>query len=268
VLSSLLTESFDNGLVSLEKDNALLVILLPFNAFSYSIGINGLANSGTDQLVLSPEWRVPGNFDRNIISWFESPSPLNTRDIGIRMLSVFPPEVINADYIDLIRQARAANSSPACESDLVVEGLTDKIYELESSISLLNVIANLDIPLQLCYSEEDTVVSPRAFLDARVFGNANVTKYPGPLGFFPVAGDHSTAIVQCAVASVEEFLDNTSEDRANLITPLMGEQAAVCASKTAPPLSPKSADSEAMTPVPRMASILIAFAVAFSVAML
>jgi hypothetical protein len=32
-----------------------------------------------------------------------------------------------------------------------------------NSVSLLTVVANKDIPLQLCYSESDTNISPRVY---------------------------------------------------------------------------------------------------------
>jgi hypothetical protein len=61
-----------------------------------------------------------------------------------------------------------------------------------------------------------------------------VKQYTGPLGLLPVKGDHVDA-----VALLERFLDVKSADRPNLISPLMGEQAAVYAlSKTAPSSAP------------------------------
>jgi hypothetical protein len=242
LLVLLLTESFAAGVVSLETDNGLFYSTLPYSAFAVSSGNPGLANSGTDQLALAPEWRVPGDFDSNIISWLESPGNLTRDEVGQRMLAIDVPDIFNADYLDLVRQARGANiTSSACKSDFVLENVTDKLCEAINSASLLNVVANYDIPLQLCYSESDTVMSPRVFMDSdmNVFGNPNVTKYAGPLDAVAVTGDHLDTISLCSVAPLERFLDVNSADRPNLISPLMGEQAAVCASsKTAPSPAP------------------------------
>jgi hypothetical protein len=242
LLVLVLTESFDTGLVSLEKDNALFYSTLPYSAFAFSSENPGLANSGTDQLALAPEWRVPGDFDSHIISWLESPGNLTGDEIALRMMAINPTDVVNADYLDLVRQARAANVSFACQSEFVLENVTDKLCEAIRSVSLMNVVANYDIPLQLCYSKDDTVMSPRVFMDSdvNVFGNPNVTRYAGPLGVLGVSGDHSDAIYLCTVAPLEFLINNIGfVDRLNLISPLMGEQAAVCASsKTVPSPAP------------------------------
>jgi hypothetical protein len=242
LLLPLSTESFDTGLVTLETDNAIFYSILPLSGFAFSSGNPGLANSGTEQLALASDWRVPGNFDRDIIAWVESPGLLTREEVGSRMLSTYVPDICNADYLDLVRQARAANAtSLACDSEFVLEGVTDKLCEAINSVSLLTVVANIDIPLQLCYSEDDTVVSSRVYTDSNIniFGNANVKKYSGPLGLLPVTGDHADAVTLCSVAPLERFLDVQSVDRSNLISPLMGEQAAVCAlSKTAPSSAP------------------------------
>jgi hypothetical protein len=236
------TESFDTGLVSLEKDNAAFYSTLPYSAFAFSSENPGLANSGTEQLALAPEWTVPNDFDSNIISWLESPGNLTGDEVALRMMAINPTEILNADYLDLVRQARAANVSFACNSEFVLENVTDKLCEAINSGSLLNVVADYDIPLRLCYSEDDTVMSPRLFMDSEinVFGNPNVKKYWGPLGVLGVSGDHSDAIYLCTVAPLEFLIDNIGyADRLNLISPLVGEQAAVCASsKTVPTPAP------------------------------
>jgi hypothetical protein len=245
LLLLLLTESFDTGLVSVETNNAIFYTLLPLLAFAYSSENPGLANSGTEQLLLAPEWRVSGDFDSNIISWLDTPDFLTSEEIGLRVFAINPinpTEILNADYLDLVRQARAANVSFACNSEFVLENVTDKLCEAINSGSLLNVVADYDIPLRLCYSEDDTVMSPRLFMDSEinVFGNPNVKKYWGPLGVLGVSGDHSDAIYLCTVAPLEFLIDNIGyADRLNLISPLVGEQAAVCASsKTVPTPAP------------------------------
>jgi hypothetical protein len=271
LLILLLTESFDTGLVSLEKDNALFYSTLPFSAFAFSSENPGLANSGTDQLALAPEWRVPSDFDSNIISWLENPGVLTSDEVASRMMPIDVPDIFNADYLDLVRQARAANvTSSACDSEFVLENVTDKLCEAIKSVSLLNAVANMDIPLRLCYSESDTVASPRLFTDSdvNVFGNPNVTKYQGlgVLGVRPVTGDHIGATISCSIAPLERFLNVDSADRPNLISTLVREQAAMCASsKSAPSPAPTGMPSSG---APLMFSRLatsngIALAVAF-----
>jgi hypothetical protein len=102
-----------------------------------------LANSGTAQLALAPEWRVLGDFDSNIISWFDSPGFLTNNEIGQRMFAINPTDIVDADYLDLLRQARVANVSFACEPEFVLENVTDKLCEASNSGTLLNVVANL-----------------------------------------------------------------------------------------------------------------------------
>jgi hypothetical protein len=144
VAGVLLTESFDTGLVGLDTDNALFYSMLPYRAFAFSSENPGLANSGTEQLALAPEWRVPGDFDSNIISWLESPGNLTRDEVGQRMLAIDVPDIFNADYLDLVRQARGANiTSSACRSEFVLENVTDKLCEASNSGTLLNVVANL-----------------------------------------------------------------------------------------------------------------------------
>jgi hypothetical protein len=220
--------------------------MLPFDLFAFSSENPGLANSGTEQWALAPEWRNTSDFDRDIISWVESPDPLTGEEVGSRMLPINVSDIFNADYLDLVRQARAANApSRACDSEFVLEGVTDKLCEAINSVSLLDVVANMDIPLQLCYSENDSVISPRVYLDSdiNVFGNANVTKFSGisPLGVAALTRDHTSATILCSVAPLDLFVDVESADRSNLISLLIGEQAAVCASsKTAPSAAPTS----------------------------
>jgi hypothetical protein len=148
-------------------------------------------------------------------------------------------DIFNADYLDLVRQARAVNVSFACDSEFVLENVTNKLCEAINSVSLLNVVANIDISLQLCYSEDDTVVSSRVYSDSgvNVFGNANVTKFSGisPLAVAALTRDHTGATILCSVTPLVKFIDVESADRSNLVSPLTGEQAAVCAlSKTVP----------------------------------
>jgi hypothetical protein len=265
----LLTESFDDGLVNLEKDNALFYNILPLSAFAFSSENPGLANSGTEQLALAPEWRVTGDFDRDVISWFESPAPLTTEEIGLRMLSINVTDILNADYLDLVRQARAADVSFACDSEFVLENVTDKLCEAINGASLVNVVANIDIPLQLCYSKDDTVASPRVYSDSdiNIFGNANVKKYAGPLGILTVRGDHYDTVSLCSVAPMERFLDVKSADRANSISPLMGEHAAVCAlSKTAPSTAPSAMPPSGATLT--YSSVVASSGIALAVALL
>jgi hypothetical protein len=237
----LLTESLDTGLVTLETDNALFYSILPFTGFTMSSENPGLANTGTGQVALAPEWMVAGDFDRNIISWMESPTPLTSEEVGFRMLPVNLPDIYNADWLDLVRQTRAAGLFSACNSDFVLENVTDKLCEATNSLSLLTVVAQMNIPLQVCYSVDDTVASARVYsdMDINVFGNPNITKYAGPLGFLPVEGDHVAAVTLCSVAPLERFIDVESADRPNLISLLVGDQAAVCAlSRTGPSSAP------------------------------
>jgi hypothetical protein len=241
-----IVESFDTGIITMATVSRIYYYILPYIACVLSTN-PGLANFGTDQLALAPEWRNSSNFDRDIISWLESPGLLTSGEIAQRMLPISVPSILNADYLGLLRQARAAGVSYACGSEFVVEGATDKICEAINSASLLDYVANIDIPLQLCYSPDDTVISAAVYSDAaiNVFGNPNVTPYPGPLGLLPVTGDHLAAVALCSVAPLERFLDVESADRPNLISPLMADQAAMCAlSKAETVTVPSSAPTE------------------------
>jgi hypothetical protein len=243
----LYTESFDNGLVSLQTDSASYYSILPFIAYAFSVENPGLANTGTDQQALAPEWRNATNFDRDIISWFESPGLLTSREVAQRMLPIDVTSVFNADYLALLRQARAAGVSFACDSEFVVVNVTDKLCEAVNSVSLLNVVADIDIPLQLCYSLNDTVVSPLVYTDSsiNITGNPNVTFYAGPLGLLPVTGDHFSAVTLCSVGPLERFLNVDAADRPNLLSPLMGDQAAMCALSKSQATVPSSAPTPA-----------------------
>jgi hypothetical protein len=233
--------------VTLQTDSAGYYSILPFIAFVFSVENPGLANTGTDQLALAPEWRNASNFDRDIISWFKSPGLLTGEQVARRMLPIDVTSIFDADYLDLLRQARAAGVSFACDSEFVMENVTDKLCQAVNSVSLLDVVADIGIPLQLCYSADDTVVSPLVYTDSsiNITANPNVTLYAGPLGLLPVSGDHVAAVTLCSVAPLERFLNVDAADRPNLISPLMGEQAAMCALSKSQATVPSSAPTPA-----------------------
>jgi hypothetical protein len=77
------------------------------------------------------------HFDRDIISWIESPGLLTSTEITQRMLSVFMPDIINADYLDLVRQARAPCF--VAPPEFVIENVTDKLFAV-NSVSLLTLL--------------------------------------------------------------------------------------------------------------------------------
>jgi hypothetical protein len=54
------------------------------------------------------------------------------------------------------------------------------------------------------------------------------TFYGGPLGALPVTGDHFSAVTLCSLAPLERFLNVDAADRPNLISPLVGDEAAMC----------------------------------------
>jgi hypothetical protein len=195
-------------------------------------------------------WRQNGGMPVTLsATLFRGPDPLTTTEVSQRTFFVNVPSIFNAGYLDLLRQARAANVSFGCESEFVVENVTDKLCEDVNSAGLLDIIADLDIPLQLCYSLDDTVISPFVFTDSsvNVFGNPNVTVYAGPLGLLPVTGDHFAAVTLRSVAPLERFLNVEAADRPNLISSLTGEQAATCALSKSQTTVPTSAPTSSET---------------------
>jgi hypothetical protein len=191
---------FEEGLVDVARSSFGFRASLPFGMFTLSSETPGLANTGTGQKALNPDWMVPGNFSRNVIDWMESPNPLTNPEL----YEISPPDTLslmNQDFLDLIRLANAANLTSPCRSTFVRAGITDKLCEVVLASQVRFLLANATYPLGLCYSSDDTFIDPTQFTQD-LFANPHVTKIGGPLGS-EVTGDHVAAGFSCGHNTIE-----------------------------------------------------------------
>jgi hypothetical protein len=191
---------FEEGLVDVARNSFGFRATLPFGLFSLSAETPGLANTGTGQNALNPDWMVPGNFSRNVIAWMESPNPLTIPEL----YDISPPDTLslmNPDFLDLIRQASAANLTSPCRSAFVRAGVTDKLCEMVLASQVRSLLANATYTIGLCYSSDDTYIDPTQFTQD-LFSNPHVTKIGGPLGS-EVTGDHMAAGFSCGHNTIE-----------------------------------------------------------------
>jgi hypothetical protein len=211
-----LTDSFDTGLVTRKGQ----CYILPYSSFvGFALSSENPDWPTGDRPVGSGAgaWRNASDFDRDIISWIESLVFSMSTEITQRMLSVFMPDIINVDYLDLCGK-RAANVS-LLRSRVCTENVTDKLCEAVNSVSLFDVVANLDIPCNLLQRRRYRDFS--FIFYGQQYQSAISTTFYGPLGVLPVTGDHFCRHL-CSLAFWNGFSMWMPRTRPNLISALCG----------------------------------------------
>ena len=219
-------QSFDDGVVSNRtspnpQNNVFFYNELPFLAFSYSIQIPGLTNTGSDESLVHPDWNVEGNFSRNILDWYDSPDPISIIE-AMMLAPEYAPAVINADFLQLFQDARANNISSPCTSSLVTN-LTDNNCQTLLENMPLNQFDVIDFNVSLCSSDYDTLVPPSS-IPSSLFDYDFVSKFEIPGGG---SVDHADAAFYCSFGPITFFATGPL-DKPNLRTPLEGQELEVC----------------------------------------
>lgn len=230
VQTSFIVQSYDEGLVnSPVKNNQFFSVIMAYLAFSYSANTPGLANTGTDQLFVSPAYNVPANTTNNVIDWFKSPNPLY---YGQYTLPTYGPDLWNPSWVTLIKNAVAVNQTRPCynatTSTLMTDGI-DKLCAAVIAASVYSVFDQIKTTTDLCYGPDDTILPVTMFPDS-LFLKANVNKVNSVLGL-PTNYDHIFNIVFCTFRLFDSMVPaNIVSDSSNpvLISPLEGQDFATC----------------------------------------
>jgi len=242
-------QSFDDGIVSNRtspnpKNNVFFYNELPSLAFTYSILIPGLNNTGSDEVLVHPDWNVEGDFSRNILDWYDSPDPISSIE-AMMLAPEYAPAVINAEFLQLFQDARANNISSPCTSSLVTN-LTDNNCQTLLENMPLNQFDVIDFNVSLCYSEYDTLV-PASSFPSSLLDYDFVSKFEMP-GVATV--DHADAAFQCSFGPIT-FFATAPSDKPNMRTPLEGEALEVCLETMDMPTAVPTAGKDIPTVTPR-----------------
>lgn len=127
----------------------VLLNVLPFVLYAYSNKFPNLANTGSDQILLSTNWTVTGNISRDVLEWFRAPDSLPTTQI----LDFLPTDdqelldLINPNILELYLSGIAQNITEPCAevSGLATDGSTDLLCQALSEASCVGCNTVSDI---------------------------------------------------------------------------------------------------------------------------
>jgi hypothetical protein len=197
----------------------------------------GFNNTGTESSLLSATTRegIVGALSNTQQGELSALLPGNLADI------------LNPDLLELFRNANELGIASPCEG--TESGLCTEISQASAWRVLTGEVARLNIPIELCYSTEDTLLSVRQFPD-EIFADADqdVTKFAGPtgLGQLVPSGDHALSLRLCSLSPMLFYTLNghrpvAVEDRGDFMPDLDNEQLQACpATRTESIPSPSS----------------------------
>jgi hypothetical protein len=218
-------------------------------AFSYSAETPGYINTGTGQTLLAPEVREP------IVAALSS--------VRQGQLSAALPDnladIITPDLLELFRNASEfqMESRPCDDSSLDAE-LCQQIVFGSAWRVLTGEVARLNIPIELCYSPQDSWLSARQFPDEIFQDTVDVSTFRGPIGLEDLApfGDHEQSLRLCSLSpmlfyTLEGHRPTAVEDWGNYMPVLDEAESAVClASRPVPTASPTIASPTTSPSIP------------------
>lgn len=182
--------------------------------------IPGLANTGSGQFALADAYRGLDTSVANAYEWFQGPDGISL----LTALFTVPADVsatVNQKLVEIMRQTRARGARGACSAELIVEGETDLLCETLEQGNYWDEISSTELPLQLCWSDDDTLVGAENY-PPFLLENTNVNLYNPP----SASGDHLQAFLFCLTGAVIPFTEPTR----HAIQPLPGSQLLVCES--------------------------------------
>ena len=67
-------------------------------ALGYSQEYPTLANTGQEQLLISPSYNDANDFDKNLLSWMSGPNPLSSEEL-FNLIPSFPTDILNPNFM-------------------------------------------------------------------------------------------------------------------------------------------------------------------------
>lgn len=204
-------------------NNLVFQIIVPFVGFVHSNDLPGLANTGNvDQRFLSPDFQDPADISTNVFQWFSDPTALDF----FQILGLSPNnalETLNPNLVNILRDSGARNVTGTCPADLIEDGVNDLMCRTLDQGNLWETISRTTLPLEVCFSPDDSVASPTNF-PPELFENRNVRPFEPPIPQLASSGDHLQAQILCSNSALFAFLANPL-----LVEPLDTNQKNECA---------------------------------------
>lgn len=184
-----------------------------FAAAAYSNDAPFLANEGTSQTLLPPEWIHPvDDPSKDVLSWI-----FDEKVDGAPLRARYPQtsaeflQSVNFHLSDPIIDASQAGSF-LCNPPFVTPE-TEALCEASINNSRVSVFRDVHHPVQYCHSAEDTVV-PRIMTDGFLVGpiieeGGTAMEYKAPLEYLTPRGSHIQAKMFCS-AAIPTFLSENS----------------------------------------------------------
>lgn len=221
-------DTYDSGRLSVTSNNLVFQIIAPFIGFVHSSDLPGLANSGDiDQRFLASEFQDPTDISTNVFQWFTAPSALDF----FQILGLSPPnalDTLNPNLVNVLRESLQRGETETCPADLIQAGVNDLICRTLDQGNLWNTISETTLPLEICFSPDDTVTSTTNF-PSKLFDNPSVRRFEPPVPQLASSGDHLQAQVLCSNSALLSFLAKPL-----LVEPLNSWQEDTCKAKAKP----------------------------------
>jgi len=183
------------------------------------------------KLPLNKKFNIPGEPEKDVLSWFQNPEPVPYREV----LELVPNkwiELVNPDLVALY----GSNSTDPCSNPVLnVPGKTDKFCEAFKLNSNWPEISAADYPIVICSSPNDSIATPGQ-LPESLFENENVTRLPNLLGLPLPEQDHILMSIVCNLGPLTFLADTTNPTAiaARTIEELSKEGLGICQKEVIP----------------------------------
>jgi hypothetical protein len=239
-----------------DTDTQLRDELFLLAAFSFSAETPGYNNTGTGgSSLLSAAMRD------DIVGALSNTG--SQGDLSAVLLPDNLANILNIDTLELFRNAIEFQVERPCDdgSNVLEESLCREVLQASSWRILTGEAARLRIPVELCYSNGDTLLSANQFPD-EIFADAQVSVFIGPTGLSELApvGDHETSLRLCSLSPMLFYSLNGHRpvkvvDRGNFMPALEGAQLQECPATRfdvtlQPSLAPGSTPMPSVSPSP------------------
>jgi hypothetical protein len=215
--------SYDAGESSRRLNEMVLLA-----AYTYSANTPGLNNTGSTPL-------LSASYQDILVSAMSAPVPGRYEDI-IGLLPTDVAKIFNPSILQLFREA---GGSRPCSTGSEQE-LCQEILEASAWRVLEGDVARLIFEIELCYSEDDTLLSanqfPSKIFESTVNAQLLVTTFQGPKGLPGLApvGGHTQSLGLCSVSpmlflALDGHRPDVLKDRGNYQAPFTDDQLDFCA---------------------------------------
>jgi hypothetical protein len=203
-------------------------------AVAFSVETTGFANTGTGQPLLALD-----AVGQDIVAALSNTNTLQEGELEA-LLPDNLAEILNPNLLELFRNANEFQVERPCgdgDGDgTVEEELCAQILESSTWRVLTGEVARLVFPVELCYSDQDTLLSVRQFPE-EIFadGDGDVTTFAGPTGLPDLnpTGDHVLSLRLCLLSpmlfyTLQGHRPVVITDRGDYMPPLNAEQLNAC----------------------------------------